>query len=524
MKHLPIKFQSNFFYLLLATLLFVAAGQIFFSMKLGVGLSPDSLTYINVAKRIASGNGVNTASGESLTHYPPLYPLALALSGFLSTDLVYSAKLFHALLYCANLFVICMFIYRETRTWTPSLLGMLLAMSSTLMMYIHSVAWSEPLFILLVLLCFLGLSEYLATSKRVFLMVAAFFISLALLARYAGAAFVVAGCIALFALPGKRASLFEKSADMLLFCLIALAPLSAWIIRNKMFSGTFTSRNFAYHLVPAEHFHKIIQTFSAWFLLPDSMTEFSKILFLCGFGLAAFVLMLLLLKKQTEFHKSENTGISYGPLISGISIAVYILFLLVSISFFDVHTPLDHRILGPVFPIIIVGGFTLVYKLTRVYNLSSKINWLLSVLVLICIAFQLKISIPLTFEWSEEGRGYASSKWKNSKTLNLTRSLPSEITVFTNEPEVLELLADRKAKRIPNIANPENRKRNPNFESEIETMINEMIQENAVLVYFNIGEKRYYLPKSKDIARNLPVDIIYKGHDGIIFRAKSKPD
>jgi hypothetical protein len=51
-----------------------------------------------------------------------------------------------------------------------------------------------------------------------------------------------------------------------------------------------------------------------------------------------------------------------------------------------------------------------------------------------------------------------------------------------------------------------------------------MIQENAVLVYFNIGERRYYLPKSKDIESNLPLDIIYKGYDGAIYKAKKKSE
>jgi 4-amino-4-deoxy-L-arabinose transferase-like glycosyltransferase len=523
-KYSSAKLQFNYFYLLLIILLLAATGQILFVMKLGIGLSPDSITYITVAKRIASGHGVTLASGEPLTHYPPLYPLALAFTGFLSTEFLYGAKLFHALLYCANICAVFLLIYRDTRTWFPSILGMLLTMSSAVMMYIHTMAWSEPLFVLLVLLCFLCLSEYLTTSKRVFFFVAAFFISLALLVRYAGVAFVIAGILALFILPRNRTSLYRKSSDMLLFCVIAISPLSVWVIKNKMFSGTFANRTFEYHLIPAEHLHKMINTFSAWFNLPDNMTEYSKSVFLCGIGLAAFIILLLLLKKQPGYSKRENIRMPYTPLISGLFMVAYILFLLVSISFFDVHTPLDHRILAPVFTLIVVGGFTSIYKLARVYKFSVKINWILSVLVLISIALQLKTSIPLAFEWSEEGRGYASSKWKNSKTLSLARSLPPEITVFSNKPEALVLLADREAKMIPNITNPQNRKRNPNFYSEIESMLFEMIQENAVLVYFNIGERRYYLPKSKDIESNLPLDIIYKGYDGAIYKAKKKSE
>jgi hypothetical protein len=290
---------------------------------------------------------------------------------------------------------------------------------------------------------------------------------------------VIAGILALFILPRNRTSLYRKSSDMLLFCVIAISPLSVWVIKNKMFSGTFANRTFEYHLIPAEHLHKMINTFSAWFNLPDNMTEYSKSVFLCGIGLAAFIILLLLLKKQPGYSKRENIRMPYTPLISGFFIVAYILFLLVSISFF---------------------------------------------LVLISIALQLKTSIPLAFEWSEEGRGYASSKWKNSKTLSLARSLPPEITVFSNKPEALVLLADREAKMIPNITNPQNRKRNPNFYSEIESMLFEMIQENAVLVYFNIGERRYYLPKSKDIESNLPLDIIYKGYDGAIYKAKKKSE
>jgi hypothetical protein len=55
----------------------------------GLGISPDSMVYMETAKSILAGHGfftggldvVNTRRGTPMTHFPPAYPLLLAGAG-----------------------------------------------------------------------------------------------------------------------------------------------------------------------------------------------------------------------------------------------------------------------------------------------------------------------------------------------------------------------------------------------------------------------------------------------------------
>ncbi|GAI92915.1 unnamed protein product [marine sediment metagenome] len=70
--------------------------------SIGPGVSPDSTVYLGVARSLLSGDGL-VAAGKPLTHYPPGYPLSLALAGrLLGADLLQTQRLFGAFLFGVN--------------------------------------------------------------------------------------------------------------------------------------------------------------------------------------------------------------------------------------------------------------------------------------------------------------------------------------------------------------------------------------------------------------------------------------
>ncbi|OUC07239.1 hypothetical protein RY27_16060, partial [Litorilinea aerophila] len=64
------------------------AGAVLYATAWGLGASPDSAAYIGVARNLLAGRGLGVPFGQTadvpLTHFPPLYSLALALVGGLS--------------------------------------------------------------------------------------------------------------------------------------------------------------------------------------------------------------------------------------------------------------------------------------------------------------------------------------------------------------------------------------------------------------------------------------------------------
>jgi hypothetical protein len=96
------------------------------------------------------------ASGKPLTIFPPTYPLILSLSGIFSADRLNGAKWLHSFLFAANVFLVAVIVYVTTgRSALATLCAILLFQSSRSLLEIHTMAWSEPPFILFVLVALL---------------------------------------------------------------------------------------------------------------------------------------------------------------------------------------------------------------------------------------------------------------------------------------------------------------------------------------------------------------------------------
>src|SRR5260370_12545978 len=151
-----------------------AAGIARWCMSSGVGVSPDSVIYLSAADSMIAGNGLKAIafhyspkipSGQPLVSFPPTYPLLLSLSGILSADRLNGARWLHSILFAGNVFLTGIIVYLSTnRSSLAAICGALLSFSSSAMLEIHTMAWSEPPFILFVLLAVLFLILPIGTS------------------------------------------------------------------------------------------------------------------------------------------------------------------------------------------------------------------------------------------------------------------------------------------------------------------------------------------------------------------------
>ena len=69
---------------------------------IGMGMYPDSVTYIMGARNIVEGNGFTQFSGtdvlKPITHYPPLYSYLLASIGLTGMDIIRATRLVNIVL------------------------------------------------------------------------------------------------------------------------------------------------------------------------------------------------------------------------------------------------------------------------------------------------------------------------------------------------------------------------------------------------------------------------------------------
>ena len=180
--------------LLIVGLAFVAFCATNIATRWGIGLSADSLVYIGGARNLLDGNGViylnDVGELAPVNDYPPLYPamiVGLALTGM---DPLLAAKCINAFLFAANIVLISAFTFSSTLSYGASLAAALFAVTCFSMAQIHSMAWSEPVFVLSGFSGLILLGLYLQSGRRHLLYAEALAIAVSCLARYAGIAFV----------------------------------------------------------------------------------------------------------------------------------------------------------------------------------------------------------------------------------------------------------------------------------------------------------------------------------------------
>jgi hypothetical protein len=484
--------QTRFNIILISALVLVGVAGLIILTRQGIGTSPDSVVYLGSARNLLDGYGLSVPYGPAInlpmTHYPPLYPLLIALSGAFSADLLQGARVIHILLFGANLFLIGLIINSllPGNLWMLAV-GLALMFASQTMLIIHAMAWSEPLFIFLGFSGLYFLANYLRLSQRLQLSVSAVLIGLTFLTRYAGVAFLMSGALAIL-LFGRK-SLRHKFIDVILFGAVSCLPTAVWMVRNMILSGTLTNRELLFHPINTGHLVQFVDILSTWVSVPLSIPAKARLVLLLG--AFAFALWFYFWQRHKRAGSAPRGDSSSGQaktpellMVIVLFVIIYIFFIIFSISFIDANTPIDERILSPVF----VGGWIVILYLAGRFLVLKEVPRfakLLAILALGLISFSYLLQ---GVEWLSEnqstGFGYSGLKWEQSETLNQVMNLSPGLLVYTNRPEPIYLASSRPVMQLPNSQNSATQQGNPQYRLELEQVREQLEQAGGIVVYF----------------------------------------
>lgn len=508
------------FVFIAACLVLIGEGVMIYATTWGVGVSPDSIAYIKVARNLVAGEGLNISPGEPLTHYPPLYPMLLAASGFSVYDPLDGARWLQVFLFAANVLLVAAILFRETNGSLPAVIfGPLFMLVSLAMFDIHTMAWSESLFILLSLCGFLLLSEYLARSgNRILSVVSALFIGLAFITRYVGIAGVLTGCSVILLLHETKGS--RKAGAVFAWGGVSVLPMLFWAGRNMMAADTITGRTFQFHPINWERINDALSTAGGWLLLPENLPKTANnIIVLLFFCFLVIGTIRQLRKQKKDKAQDQAIRISFFPVISILYGIVFFLVLTVSITFLDAHTPMDNRILSPLYPFGLITVFCLISNM----QIKAGKPYFYGLFILFFAGFlfwHVKNIEPYWRYVNDNGRFYTGRQWQMSNAIRILRLLPDNIVIYSNGQDALEFLTGRNVISIPAMETPGTEKKNVNFADELQKMEETLASSNGLLVYLNLIDWRWYLPTSDYLSRNLPLQVKYQGPDGVIYQVK----
>jgi hypothetical protein len=479
----------------------------------GPGVNPDSIVYIEAARSLLIGHGF-FVDDQPMTHFPPVFPLLLAVVGsFTGGEILLATRLLSALLFGINLALLAISVYMCARhSLLASACAILLFLSSESIISIHSTTWSEPLFIAFSMAGLILLSQHVVRPNLRLLVLASLMVGAAAATRYIGITLFPSAGLALLALSNQ--SFRRKVRDILLFSGVACLPLVSWVIRNMLIAKAATNREFVMHPVGLSHVKNlIIQMYN--FVLPISIPGWTKALHV-AVAATLFVLAASLLFRRTGIKESTWSIGTVLPSIFVIYCVLYVTFLFLSISFFDAHTPVDHRLLLPVFLALMIACTSVAKALSEV--LSQKWAWYGYVfLVLFSVSINVVPAISRAVAIHHNGSGYTTQHWRESASLAYLARVPETMTIYSNGPDVIRFLARKKATWIPGKINANTRSENEGYQGQISQMIRDCEKGNALIVYLDRITWRWYLPSKDEIESLFSTPRAVVTEDGVIY-------
>lgn len=197
----------------------------------------------------------------------------------------------------------------------------------------------------------------------------------------------------------------------------------------------------------------------------------------------------------------------------------------IDIFFRCIHTPLDNRILLPVFLCLMFFMLLLFKKCSDNFRQLTRVLLYMVACVFLLMqimTFQKNLALFINDGITYNGVGYSSKIWITSKSVDYVRSLPERTVIYSNGPEIINLLLDRPSTMIPQFINPVNRLKNQNFSAEFKNMMEDIKSNNGYLVYFVNINWRWYLPSLPLLVQSLKDFEIYKTEDGYIFLSRKQ--
>jgi hypothetical protein len=484
--------------------------------RYGAGVSPDSVDYIATARNLIKGAGFTNYDGSPTVMWPPLYPALLALTGGISgIDPARVAQVLNALVFGLIVYVGGVLTHKHiSYTSLFAFLGTLALLSSSTLFDVSVMAWTEPIFILWVLLSLILIDTYLVKRDIPSLTLLSTAISLASLTRYLGVTLILWGglIILLFSLN----SLKNKIIHLALFTIIAALPLGLWLFRNYAISGTLFGDRASSTFTLSQNISLMFNSLMDWYV-PTKFIGRSYILLITGLGAGFLTGISLITHWQSWKAKLRHAS----PII--LFVVIYAGFLLITTTV-SANDQIGSRLLSPVFVPLTLLLLIFILSLAETYTKRLSKNILNSILLLslgIWLIYPIRSTIRSAIRLFPSGQGYASKAWLGSETVQYLLQHPvltSGCSFYTNDPRAAYYLAHLATDRSP----AKTRYNSTDVVSEISSLRGSWpVKNNACLVWFEVITRPWLftVPELQNVAN---FGLIAKLDDGVIYTISRK--
>ncbi len=480
---------GKLFRVALALIAIMAGGAFLLATPKGLVVTSDSVVYFAAAENLLSGHGLSWVSGDGLvkpmTHFPPLYPLALAgLRAIGIPSTLDAARWLGALLFSAVILLVGLSVYAETLSGWGGIAGAAILVLSPITLSVFSMAMSEPLYLALSLSGLLLLSTVLKRGDGEGIAAAAGLLALAYLTRYVGLALVATGLIAIMA--NRRQPLKGRLSRGSLFVFFAAGPIVAWMVRNALLTGVATNRRLAWHPPSQAMWKRPLGVLWEW-LLPFKFSYPALWATAAALGIGAVVAGVMIWRRRKDLRRvwlSEGQGL---PGLAGLHLLYilgYSVLIALSLTLLDASTPIDLRITSPVYvSLIIVLAVSAAGKRRDATDRPFG-RWWLTLIVVLLVASYAPRTLALASGLREQPGGMNVARWQEFSSISMLRELPAEAVIYADDLQALYFYTGRWGFSTPIRYDQVTASTRSDYERALEKMTRRLREDCGVLVLF----------------------------------------
>ncbi len=446
----------------------------------GLGLTTDSMVYLGGARSLLHGTGFRDQGGDWISHYPPLYSLVVALLGRAGFNLLEASRWLNAVL----LGVTTLFTGRlASRIDDSRLVAILAALSvglSIAMLNVHRYFLSEPMFLALTVTSGAVLAESWRRGSARKLALGCLLVGLSYLTRYVGLVNIACCSFLLIAFAWqRRISLRAVAAGgaILMAGPIAFAGVAL------SHGGGMSDRTLGWHPVQAAQLTAAARAIGLWVgpgRLPSTLLV----------GLGAGVLgTLVAWGAVPRWRRSGGRGAGNWTSAEGIAFAcalytfAYLAAVVASICLFDSGTPLDERILSPVYvPLLLLAVFVATRERPTAGATALRRRRIRLVVLTIVAALSLGRGVKWMAQAGAYAPGFANRDWSRSETIAWLRSHAGGRPIVSNFPRLVSFVSNQSARWLPAAYDYTGRAPNPRLESELRQLRHD-VSAGALVVF-----------------------------------------
>jgi hypothetical protein len=495
-----------------AAMLTAVVGVFVATSRFGIGLTPDSVTYVQGARGIAGGGGYTDPFHSAIGLFPPGYSAVLGLAEWLGIDALDAARWLSAGAFAITVWLAWVLLGRHVHAPRIRAAATFLVGCSAVLLEIYAKLLSEHLFIPVVLAFILAGEKLLERphantwfAAAVVLAWAGFYL------RYAGVVLLVIGGLVVL-IAGWSDGRGRALVRSVVFVFAALSLPVVWMIRNQRTTGNPMGPRAESSATALGNVRRVADELAEW-----TATRLTPALLRLPLFVAVVVALgLVVVWLWPRGARRPRDWPAMVPVT--VFIVVYVIYLIGSASVVA-FAAIDTRFMVPVYvPLVVFGAWA--FERIKGRLPTPRLRAFATVLGVIWIIANGLWFTGRAISYSRNGAGgYATERFQDSHILQDADRLDLTTLTVSNDPFAMSVLLDKNVRLSVAARYFNSNSKATQLPAFLETIA---CAKHARLIWFEPND-RAYLYTPEELQGSLVLTPIVTRRDGAIYDVRPRP-